>query len=110
MSRNRAGVRQAAQVRQIGALEDDVFRLLHVDVARAKAIEHVRQHARPIAVAHHEHVRRGRLPGEVDDVRNFSGVLVAGDDPHRLRRNRFLHAHAVIEYVEQHLRDCSDDS
>ena len=41
----------------LGALEDDVLGLLHVQAAAAQMLEHVRQHAGTVAVPHDEHVR-----------------------------------------------------
>ncbi len=54
---------------RVRALEDDVFGFLHVQRAAAQVFEHVREHTGPIAMAHHEHVRRRRFLREVDDVR-----------------------------------------
>src|SRR5687767_7854819 len=71
--------------RRLRPLEDDVLRLLHVQVALPQVVEHVGQHPRTIAVPHHEHVRGRRAAGEIDDVRHAAGLLVAADDAHRLR-------------------------
>ena len=44
----------------LGAFEDDVLRLLHVQIAPAQVVEDVGEHAGTVAVADDEHVRRGR--------------------------------------------------
>ena len=68
----------------LGALEDDVLGLLHVEVRLAKLFEHMRQHARPIAVPDDEHVR-GRGPlRQIHDVRNSAGFEKGLDHPDRL--------------------------
>src|SRR4051812_45321791 len=48
------------------AVENDVFRLLDVQVRHPQVFEDVRQHARLVSMTHHQHVGGGRLPGEVD--------------------------------------------
>ena len=55
-----------------------------------RQIEDVREHARPIAVAHDQHVRRRRPPREVDDVGHAAGLLERADDAHRFGGDRFL--------------------
>ena len=56
----------------------------------AQVVEHVREHARAVAVAHDEHVRRRRPRREVHDVRHPAGLLVAADDADGLGGNRLL--------------------
>src|SRR5437870_589621 len=50
----------------LGALEDDVFRFLNVEVARTQVVEDVRQHPGPIPMPDDEHVCRRRLGREID--------------------------------------------
>ena len=72
--------------RRLGALEHDVLGLLHVEVGLAQVVEDVREHARAVAVAHDEHVRRRRPLRQVDDVRHLAGLLVAAGRCGRSRR------------------------
>ena len=58
--------------------------------ACAQVVEDVREHARAIAVADDQHVRRRRARGQVDDVRDAAGLLVAADDADGLGGDRFL--------------------
>ena len=53
-------------------------------------VEDVREHARPIAMAHDQHVRRRRPRREVDDVGDPAGVLEAADDANGFGGDRLL--------------------
>src|SRR5918997_3601092 len=53
---------------RLGALEDDVLHLLHVDGGGLDGVEHGGEDAGAVAVADGERVRGGRARGEVDDV------------------------------------------
>ena len=56
----------------------------------AQVVEHMRQHARPVAVADHEHVRRRRSLGQIDDVGHPAGLLEPADDADGLGGDRLL--------------------
>src|SRR5215217_9706289 len=48
---------------RFGPFEDDVLRLLDVEIGEAEMVEHVREHTRPVAMPDDQHVRRRRAPG-----------------------------------------------
>src|SRR5918995_5960245 len=56
-------------------LENDVLCFLYVEVRGPQPIEHVREHARPIAMTDHQHVSGRRLSSEVHYVRHPARVL-----------------------------------
>src|SRR5438270_782351 len=50
------------------AFEDDVLHLLHVDLFRFDCIEHLGQHAGPIAMTHYQTMRSRSASGEINYI------------------------------------------
>ncbi len=65
--------------RRCAALEDDVLGLADVDAAALEAVEHCREDADAVVVAHRDDVRGARLRREVYDVGRTAAVLEEAD-------------------------------
>ena len=74
----------------MGAFKNDVLGFLHVQMGVAQSFEHVCEHARLVAMPHHEHVRRRGLLRQVHDVGHPAGCDKRPDDTNRFGRNRLL--------------------
>ena len=76
--------------RRLGALEDDVLRLVRVDARPGQLREHGRERARLALVPHDQRVGGRRLLRQVDHVGHPPGLLEDPHDAHRLGGDRLL--------------------
>ncbi len=79
-----------ARHRGLGAFEDDVFGLLHVETGVAKLLEDMREHARLVAVTHDEHVRGRRCFARFTTFGTRPVSINGRDNPDRLGGDGFL--------------------